>query len=163
MAPTGLAGFALVVNGVEQTPLSCPAESFEYPPPPAQGENPLCSSTPCPGLTVFLVNTGEYPVAYTAETTWPGMLQPPGVAFGYTDELSGVMNPGEAVNITSVYTGGIVAMLGSSHPFTDGSRYIADGTTIAWPAGVAGSGGSSEMNVAEIEIFDACSQPSVAW
>jgi hypothetical protein len=123
---------------------------------------------PCPGLSVLLGNTGQYPVAYTAQTTWNvggGAGQPPGVPFGNMGELSGVLNPGEAVDITSVYAGGIVAVLGSSHPFVDpdAGKYVADEGMIPWPAGVPGSGGASEMYVAEIEIADSCHTPTVVW
>jgi hypothetical protein len=181
-APAGLAGFAFVVNGVVQTPLTCPAEGWEYPPPvgptgqpiievPSEAGLPLGTDTicngaipPCAGLTVLLVNTGQFPVAYTAQTTWSGW-EPPGVPFGNTSELSGVMDPGASVDITSVYVGGIVAVLGSSHPFVDpnAGKYVADGTTVSWPAGVAGSGGATQMYVAEIEIEDACRNPATYW
>jgi hypothetical protein len=183
MAPMGLAGFAFVVNGVEQTPLSCPAESWEYPVPPPQasqgapvpdgapqGIDTICNGSmpPCPGLSVFLVNTGQFPVAYTAQTLWSvggGAGQPPGVQFGNTGELSGVLDPGQQVDITSVYVGAITAVLGSSRPFVDpdAGKYVADGAMIPWPAGVAGSNGASEMYVAEIEIADSCHTPSVVW
>jgi hypothetical protein len=118
-------------------------------------------------MTEFLVNTGQYPVAYTAQTSWVsgGSGQPPGVQFGNMGELSGVLNPGDKVDITSVYVGGITAVLGSSHPFVapDAGKYVADSGMIPWPAGVAGSGGASEMYVAEIEIVDSCRNPVVAW
>jgi hypothetical protein len=178
-APAGLAGFAFVVNGVEQTPLPCPAESWEYPPPAAQkmpGEDAggpgdtVCNNgtAPCPGLSVFLVNTSQFPVAYTAQTTWDvggGSGEPPGVPFGNMGELSAVLNPGDQVDISSVYVGGITAVLGSSHPFVDpdAGKYVADGATVPWPAGVAGSDGASQMYVAEIEILDACHLPNVVW
>ena len=177
-APAGLAGFAFVVNGIVQTPLACAAESWEYPPPAPQAAsddaglygNTVCNGgvPPCPGMGVFLVNTGQFPVAYTAQTTWdisPNTGQPPGVQFGNAGELSGVLDPGEQVDITSVYVGGITAVLGSSQPFIDpdAGKYAADGATIPWPAGVAGSEGSSQMYVAEIEIADSCHLPSVAW
>ncbi len=172
-AATGLASFAFMVNGVVQTPLSCPAENWEYPPPAAQmakgGGDSVCNSgvAPCPGLRALLINTGQYAVAYTAQTGWEqgGAGEPPGVPFGNKDELSGVLNPGDQVDITSVYVGGITAVLGSSHPFVvpDATKYVADGATIPWPAGVAGSDGASEMYVAEIEIVDACQTPAVVW
>jgi hypothetical protein len=119
---------------------------------------------PCPGLAVVLVNTSQFPVAYTAEPLWSGW-NPPGVPFGNMNELSGVMNPGGRVDITSAFVGGIVAVLGSSHPFVDpdAGKYVADGTTVPWPAGVAGSGGATQMYVAEIEIEDACRDPAVYW
>lgn len=172
-----MAGFAFVVNGVEQTPLQCPAEGWEYPPPPPQaaqgsagGKNgdTVCNEgvAPCPGLSVFLVNTGQFPVAYTAQTTWDiGFGQPPGVQFGNTGELSGVLDPRDKVDITAVYSGAITAVLGSSRPFVDpgAGKYVADGAMIPWPAGVAGSGGASQMYVAEIEIADSCRAPAVAW
>jgi hypothetical protein len=164
--------------------MSCPAESWEYPPPAAQLAHPnidaglsgdtSCSGSagwgpptpPCPGLSVFLVNSGEYPVAYTAQTTWSGGTgEPPGVPFGNMGELSGVMAPGASVDITAVYVGGTVAVLGSSHPFVDpdAGRYVADGAAISWPAGVAGSGGATQMYVAEIEVVDSCRTPNAVW
>jgi hypothetical protein len=176
-APAGLAGFAFVVNGVVQTPRTCPAESWEYPPlvgPTGQpipgaseggiGGDTVCGTPPCPGLTVFLVNTSQFPVAYTAQPLWSGW-NPPGVQFGNMNELSGVMDPGGSVDITSAYAGGLVAVLGSSHPFVDpdAGKYVADGTTVPWPAGVAGSGGATQMYVAEIEIEDSCQDPAAYW
>jgi hypothetical protein len=181
-APAGLAGFAFVINGVVQTPRACPAESWEYPTPagqigvgPVGGEggfldDTVCNngSPPCPGMRTVLVNTSQYPVAYTAQTTWqvvPGSGQPPGVNFGNSGELSGVMNPGQEVDISSVYVGGIAAVLGSSQPFVDpdAGKYVADGATIPWPAGVAGSEGAAQMYVAEIEIAESCHTPTVVW
>jgi hypothetical protein len=178
-APAGLAGFAFVVNGVVQTPRTCAAESWEYPPPTGPTGQPIpvpdsglpgvdtvCNSgePPCPGLTVFLVNTGQFPVAYTAQPVWSGW-NPPGVPFGNMGELSGVMSPGGSVDITSAYVGGIVAVLGSAQPFVDpdAGKYAADGTTVPWPAGVAGSGGATQMYVAQIEIEDSCRDPAVYW
>jgi hypothetical protein len=116
-------------------------------------------------LQTLLVNTGQYPVAYTAQTTWPGTPQPPGVPFGNMNELSGVLAPGQQIDISSVFVGGYVAVLGSSHPFVDpdAGRYVADAGMIPWPAGVTGSGGSSVMYVAQIEIVDACRAPSPLW
>ena len=176
-APAGLAGFAFVVNGVVQTPRTCPAESWEYPPPVGPtgqpipgasegglGDDTVCGTPPCPGLTVLLVNTSQFPVAYTAQPLWSGW-NPPGVPFGNMNELSGVMDPGGSVDITSAYAGGLVAVLGSSHPFVDpdAGKYVADGTTVPWPAGVAGSGGATQMCVAQIEIEDSCRDPAVYW
>jgi hypothetical protein len=176
-APAGLAGFAFVVNGVVQTPRTCPAESWEYPPPVGPtgqpipgaseggiGDDTVCGNPPCPGLTVLLVNTSQFPVAYTAQALWSGW-EPPGVPFGNMNEVSGVMDPGGSVDITSAYAGGLVAVLGSSHPFVDpdAGKYVADGTTVPWPAGVAGSGGATQMYVAEIEIEDSCVNPGVYW
>jgi hypothetical protein len=178
LATVGLAGFAFVVNRVVQTPLRCSAESWEYPPPvgatgqaiPSDsgfpGDDTVCNggAPPCPGLTVFLVNTGQFPVAYTAQSQWSGW-NPPGVPFGNMNELSGVMSPGGSVDITSAYVGGIVAVLGSAQPFVDpdAGKYVADGTTVPWPAGVAGSSGATQMYVAQIEIEDSCRDPAVYW
>ncbi len=179
-APAGLAGFAFVVNGVEQTPMSCPAEDWEYAPPAAQKAiwaadssipDIVCDDSyqpPCHGMSVFLANTGQFPVAYTAQYSWSvgsNSGEPPGVPFGNQGELSGVLNPGDKVDITSAYLGGIVAVLGSSQPFADpdAGKYVADGATIPWPTGVAGSGGATQMYVAEIEVRDSCGSPTVVW
>ena len=107
-APAGLAGFAFVVNGVVQTPLTCSAESWEYPPPVGPTGQPIvvpsdsgfgldtiCNggTPPCPGLRVLLVNTSQFPVAYTAQALIGGW-EPPGVQFGNMNEVSGVMDSG---------------------------------------------------------------------
>jgi hypothetical protein len=152
--------------------MACPAENWEFPPPPGQqpiNTNPVavCTFTPpCPGVgSVVLVNTSQFPLAYTAETAWAGSGYPPGVAFGGPNELAGVLNPGDEVDITSVYVGGVVAVLGSAHPFSspDASKYAGDEGTIPWPAGVAGSGGATQMFVAQITIVNSCIKPNLAW
>ncbi len=169
-APAGLAGIAFVVNGQVQTPLSCPAENWAFPPPAPQvpvgdagGRDPA-NCVPdgislCPGVTsALLVNTGAFPVAYTAQSRWTGSNYPPGVDFGDPNELSGVLAPGEQVDITAVYEGGITAVVGSAAPFSspDAGKYAADESTIPWPAGVAGSQGATQMQVAQIDVASAC-------
>jgi hypothetical protein len=164
--PTGQAGFALIVNGAVQIPMSCPADNWEFPPLPAFGGQTSCNvqAPPCSGITsALLVNTGQVPLAYTAKALWSNTGYPPGVQFGEQYELSGVVNPADEVDITSVFLGGIVAVLGSSEPFSDGSHYVSDEGTIAWPAGVAGSGGATQMYVAEINFEKSCQNPTVYW
>ena len=102
-------------------------------------------------------------MAYIAKDYWSGSGYVPGVATGETSELVGVLNPASQVDITSVYAGGMVAVLGSAAPFSDGSRYVSDEATIPWPKGVAGSGGAAQMFVAEIEIFVSCRKADVWW
>jgi hypothetical protein len=169
-APPGLAGFAFVVDGQVQVPLSCPAEDWEFAPSAAQGGTVCNGGTPpCPGLTVLIVNTGTLPMPYTVETLWDTSGgadgYPPGVNFGDSNELSGVLAPGASVDISSVYVGGITAVLGSAEPFSnpDAGKYVADEGTIPWPAGVAGSGGATTMYVAEIEILTSCMHPTDVW
>jgi hypothetical protein len=172
----GLAGFVFVVNGVGQTPLSCPHNNWDFAPPPAQDGGTVCAASfspeagvvpPCAGISsVFLVNTGSVPMAYTAQSSWDvGRTggYPPGVDLGdpyYS--LAGVLDPGANVNITSVYVGGITAVLGSSQRFSDpdAGKYVSDESTIAWPEGVSGSEGASQMNVAQLDIVTDCSQGS---
>lgn len=181
-APAGLAGFAFVVNGVVQTPMDCLTDNWEFPKPAAQQDvdgvwtpesgsmtAAVCSARmttiapPCPGLSVFIVNTGQLPMAYTAEPLWSAGAQPPGVPFGLQSELSGVLDPGAQVDITSAYVGGWTAVLGSADPFSDGSKYAGDESMIPWPAGVAGSGGATEMNVAEIQVNQTCVTTTGTW
>ena len=157
----GLAGFAFVVNGIVQTPLSCPAENWEYGLP--QGQQSLnCSLTPpCAGVSsALLINTGAVPIAYSARSLWNGTGYVPGVDFGDPNELTGVLQPGQGVDITSQYTGEAVAVLGSSEPFSDDpDKYVADEGTLPWPAGVGGSNGSTQMFVAEINVTGTCMKP----
>lgn len=176
--PTGQAGFAFVVNGVVLTPLSCPAYDWEFPAPAAlpQSEsgapNPaaVCEDPypPCPGISsALIVNTGQVPLAYTAETTWDvsgSNGYPPGVQFGDAMELSGVLNPGERVDISSIWLGGITAVVGASEPFSNMSHYVSDEGTIPWPTGVPGNdAGATTMYVAEINLVNSCHMPTIVW
>jgi hypothetical protein len=43
--PPGVAGFAFVINGVVQEPLSCASQDWEFPPFPP-GSNPVCNPNP---------------------------------------------------------------------------------------------------------------------
>jgi hypothetical protein len=63
------------------------------------------------------------------------------------------------------YTAGWVALLGSSAPFTTPalSTAFADEGSIPWPEGVAGSGGATVMQVAQIDIAGACATESPLW
>jgi len=169
--PPGVAGVAFVINGVVQTPMSCPSDDWEFAPfPMLSGPDAGCSGDPnnpfCSGVTsVYLVNTGQVPVAYYATDAWLGMNYVPGVLTGASFEVAGVMDPGSMVDITSVYDGGITALLGSAEPFSnpDANRYLSDEGTIPWPAGVAGSGGATQMQIAEIEVFPACRIAIQVW
>jgi hypothetical protein len=85
------------------------------------------------------------------------------VQFGEADELSGVLEPGQRVDIASIWVGGITAVLGASEPFSNMSHYVGDEGTISWPAGVAGSDGATTMNVAELNLVNACTMPTIVW
>lgn len=164
--PQGLAGFAFVVNGVVQTPMSCPSDNWEFSPAP----NGTCGfvTTPpfaCPGITsVVLVNTGQVPMAYIAAALWSGQGYVPGVLTGDPYQLAGVLDPGGQVDITSVYNGGTVAALGSSEPFSFlDANYAGDEGTIPWPGGVSGSEGATQMQLAEVEVRGSCTKAPVVW
>ena len=166
VALLGLAGFAFVVNGIVQRPMTCPSDNWEFLPPP-NGVGPAGCGAPCPGVTsVVIVNTGQVPMAYIAAVEWNAMGYVPGVLTGEPDQIAGVLDPGGQVDITSVYDGGIVtAVLGSADPFSspDAGKYASDEGTIPWPAGVAGSGGATQMHVAEIEVLSSCNIADVVW
>lgn len=164
-APPGLAGFAFVVNGAVQTPLSCAATDWEFP--LVSGQTTCANEPPCPGIqSATIVNTGALPMPYIAQSYWqaPGIYSP-GVPTGQSYQLTGVLGPGEQVDITSVYVGGITALLGSSQPFSDpdSGKPAGDEGIIPWPPNVAGSGGSTQMYVAEIEVYSACQTVFHAW
>jgi len=166
--PPGEAGFGFVVGGILQAPMSCPSDNWEYNPVDASGQ-PIC--TLCRGadggrvaVPAAVVNTEQFPLAYYATSAWTGTGYVPGILTGAPGELVGVLAPGDQVDITSVFGGGIVALLGSAAPFSDGSKYESDEGTIPWPAGVAGSGGASQMHLAEIELKpNGCAQASQIW
>jgi hypothetical protein len=166
--PLGLAGFAFVINGVARSPMACPSENWEFAPFPTSADsacNPNPNQVGCPGVTsVSLINTGKVSVAYYATNVWNGGYVP-GVATGAPIELAGVMNPGASVNITSVFSGGLTALLGSAQPFSSANagKYAFDEGTIPWPKGVQGSGGSATMYVAQIEMAAACMKSRQQW
>jgi hypothetical protein len=173
VSPPGLAGLAFVVNGVVQHQMRCPSDNWEFASPTTlQG---MCVTPPlpppygCPGVSnATLINTGGAPVAYIAAAAWSGMGYVPGVATGEPGQLVGTLEPGEQVDITSVFDasgGGIVAIVGSADPFSspDAGKYAGDEGTIPWPAGVAGSGGATEMRVAEVEVSRSCRNADVVW
>jgi hypothetical protein len=174
-APAGFAGFAFALNGVVQKPMACPSDNWEFVPFPAvppldagyqfYGDDNCSITVPmCRGVSsVILVNTAQVPMAYIASAFWSGTGWVPGVATGDPNELVGVLAPGAQVDITSVYDGGITAVLGSSDPFSDGSKYVSDEGTIPWPAGVTGSEGAAQMNVAEIEVRTSCGKATAIW
>jgi hypothetical protein len=152
--PTGLAGFALVLNDVVQAPMRCEHYAWQYAPPPGQTSSP--GHPPTPGIdSAYIVNTGTLPLAYVAQSLWGAAVKPgtelPGVLTGESYQLAGVLAPGKQVDITSVYTGGYAAMLGSAEPFSSGTSWGDEGT-IPWPAGVPGTGGASIMHVAQVYV-----------
>jgi hypothetical protein len=153
--PAGLAGFAFIVNGVPQNPMVCPSADWEFPLPPGEGA-PSPTFPPIPGVeSALIVNTGTLPMAYLVQSLWNGFSHyVPGVPTGDGHQLAGVLDPGAQLDITSVYTGGAVALLGSAEPFSspDAGKYVSDEGTIPWPAGVSGSGGAATMYIAEIEV-----------
>jgi hypothetical protein len=168
-AQVGLAGFAFVVNGVVQNPMPCPSDHWEFPLPQGEGLSPP-NRPPIPGVSaVFILNTGTAPLPYTAQSTWNTGESIPGGATGAAYQLVGVLAPGTQVDVTSVYVGGIVAILGSSEPFSNPSAgtFAGDEGEIPWPVGVEGSGGKTTMFVAEIEVPmsppSSCSVAFMAW
>jgi hypothetical protein len=162
----GLAGFGFVVDDQVQHPMNCPSDDWEFSGsglPIANCEGGACNP---PSSLAYLINTGQFPVAYIAAAGWDlGAHYVPGVATGNPNELVGVLDVGAQVDITSVYAGGITALLGSSAPFSspDAGKYLSDEGSIPWPAGVAGSEGSSTMWLAEIEVRPSCEIASQVW
>lgn len=153
---TGLAGFQFVINDQVEQPMDCPSDDWEFPP------------TPLPDAgahSVLLINTGSAPMAYIAASLWNGTGYVPGVATGEPNQLVGVLDPGGKVDITSVYAGGVIALVGSAVPFAspDAGKFVGDQATIPWPAGVAGSGGAAQMWTAEIEARDSCGLAYRVW
>jgi hypothetical protein len=157
--PVGLAGFAFIVNDVVQQPMACPGVNWEFLPYPGTYGGGGC--IPCPGITsVVIVNTGALAMAYIAGPYWSGQNYVPG---GYPggDYTAGVLAPGAYVDITAFYNTGIV---GSAEPFSSADAgYAADEGIIPWPLGVPGSGGATNMYVAEIEVRTSCFPVQQNW
>jgi len=152
-----LATFEFVVNGVIQTPMSCPSYDWEFPfPSSVQVDAGFAQcGPPCPGVaSALLINTGPVAIAYIAATSWAvGAHYAPGVLTGDQYQLAGVLDPGDQVDITSVFEGAITALLGSSEPFSyPDASYASDEGTIPWPGGVSGSNGSAQMWVAQMWV-----------
>jgi hypothetical protein len=164
--PSGQAGVALIVDGVLQKPLDCPVEGFEFWPVNAYGQ-PICAPTTftCPpGTFVVLENSSAFPIAYAAQPFWTAPAPPPGVMTGESTRESGFLQPGEEVDISQVFNAGTVALVGSVQPFADlDARYLSDVGSVPWPGGVPGSGGASQMQIAEIEIHPVCATPARVW
>ena len=161
------APFASDRDYVVQTPLTCPNANWEFATPQDQATNE--SAPPIVGSAI-IVNTGAVPLAYTAQSFWsfpahyvPGQEYEAPPMGGL---LYGVLNSGDRADITSVYFGGIVAILGSTDAFSStANNYVSDEGTIPWPTGVPGSNGNTVMNVAEISVRDpsSCGSASQAW
>ncbi len=174
----GLAAFAFVVNDVVQHPMTCPSANWEFSSsttPTCGGawttDHPPASGPPCDsGLDhAFLVNTGEFPVVYFASGGWDSAEYFPGGWVGVRSNefgsITGTLEPGDKVDITSVYRGGIVTLLGSPAPFSgpDAGQNASDEESIPWPADVRGSEGSCTMFVAEIEVQPSCTAADKVW
>jgi hypothetical protein len=166
-APAGLAGFAFIVNDVVQHPMSCPGADWEFAPYPGTSDgNSGCmpqGGGTCPGIeSVVLANTGALDMAYIAGPFWNSPEVPGGYPGG--DYGAGVLAPGAYVDITSFYNTGVVAIVGSAETFSaSDAAYASDEGSIPWPLGVAGSGGATTMNVAEIEVFPGCQTVERYW
>ncbi len=163
---SGLAGFAFIVNDVVQQPMACVGEDWEFPPfPVGTSCNPDPEGPPqCSGVSsVSLVNTGQTSLAYYATNLWSGGYVP-GAPAGAKYELAGVLSPGARVDITSVFDGGMTALLGSARPFSgpDASHAYDEGS-IPWPQGVAGSGGATTMYVMQIDVQPSCLKAAQEW
>lgn len=166
VAPRGRAGFAFIVNGIVQHPMTCPDDNWEFLPPPNGTGPTVCGfAAPfiCPGVTtVILVNVGQTPMAYIAAAVWNGVGYVPGVPTDAPSQLTGVLDAGDQIDITSVYNSGVVAILGSADPFfsSDASTYAGDEGTIPWPGGLRGNAGATQMQVAEIQVLTSCQNGS---
>lgn len=160
---SGIATFSFVVNGSVQTPMACSFANWEFAPVSGQ----MCTSAPpCPGIqSAHIVNTSTLPMPYVAQSTWASQgISSPGVSGGGSNQLNGVLAPGGVLDITPIYVGGITALLGSAEPFSAADAGApGDEGIIPWPVGVTGSGGATQMYVAEIEVYPSCQSVFHAW
>lgn len=147
---TQLAKFAFVVGGVAIPPMVCPSLNWEY--------------APTSAASVQIQNVGAVPIAYVARRSWTlGTHFVPGVSTGAPNELAGVLAPGAEVDITSVFAGGITALLGSAEAFSDGTKTVFDEGTISWPASVTNPTSATTMHVAQIDADGACGSITAVW
>jgi len=145
--------FELIIDGAVQTPRSCPADLWSYSGTSGQPE-PLD----------YIRNTGSVPLAYVAAPIWtvglghpytPGETNPAGPM----PQQAGILAPGASLDITAIYSGGYVAVLGASKPFSAGGGQVDDEGAIPWPAGVPDSTGASMMFIAQIFVGQSCGGP----
>jgi hypothetical protein len=158
--PPGRAGFAITINGVVvQTPRTCPNADWEFPFPSG-----CVPPNPCPGVTsVLLSNTGSVLVYYTASDNWPHAgSYVPGVATGDPNQMAGGLEPGTGQYLDSFFGAGMIVLLGSSEPFSPPDNASDEGV-IPWPANLAGSNGSSQMWLAEVEFTTECQMVTKLW
>ncbi len=142
--------FELIIDGAVQTPRSCPTELWNYSGTSGQPE-PLD----------YIRNTGSVPLAYIAAPVWtvglgtpytPGETNPAGPM----PQEAGILAPGASLDITAIYEGGYVALLGASKPFSAGGGQVDDEGAIPWPAGVPDSTGASTMFIAQVYVNQTC-------
>ena len=149
----GLAGFGFVIDNLVQHPMNCPSDDWEFL--PSWMPAPNCEGGACnpPSSRAYFDQHRAVPRGvHRRGRVGHRCACVPGVATGDPNELVGVLDVGAQVDISSVYhPGGIMALLGSSAPFSspDAGKYTSDEGSIPWPAGVAGSEGSSTMWLAE--------------
>jgi hypothetical protein len=170
---TGITGFALVVDGVVQTPMTCPAELWEFPhvgaPEPPGGDAGLGNHR------IVLRNTGPIAFAYTAQPIWtpPDV---PGVASGDPGQLVGILTPGQTLDLTPILSviatmnfegDGTIALLGSAYPFldpySDANAFAYDEGQISWPAGLMLTPSAAQMSVAQISVHTTCAKNQPLW
>jgi len=163
-AASGISTFSFVVNGNVQAPMACSFAHWEFA--PVSGQTMCTGEPPCPGIqSAHIVNTSMLSMPYVAQSIWASQgVSSPGVSAGGANQLSGVLAPGGILDITSIYVGGITAVLGSAEPFSAADAGApGDEGIIPWPVGVAGSGGATQMYVAEIEVYPSCQTVFHAW
>jgi len=155
----GFAGFAFSINGAVQTPMTCPNADWEFP-----LTFDCVPGDPCPGVTsVLLTNTGNVPFYVTAADDWPNAgSYLPGVPTGVPNQIAEEIAPGAGQYLDSLFGVGLIVLLGSSEPFSLPGEQSDQGA-IPWPANVAGSNGSAQMWLAEIELTKACQTVNKVW
>ena len=117
---------------------------------------------PCPGLTsVLIVNTGSFPIAYTAQPLWETGY-PPGVPMADPNELTGVLGARGTHRHRFCLCWRNYRHARQQRAVLGSGQYENDEGVIPWPGGVA-SGGASQMFVAQIDVVGACEKLNGIW
>jgi hypothetical protein len=111
------------------------------------------------------------PLAFNVQATWNSIPpNTPGVSTSNPSvQRVGVIAPGTQIDVSLTFGDmpaigdGLIALLGSSLPFSTTTCPLFDQGTIPWPVGVDGGGGASTMFVVQLAASNGCQVFAQFW